>query len=188
MKIKSTSSKNKFIIPAIALLVLAAISVGLLYYYKVGPFASKGAGQDAVNYKKPTKEQVDAGTSAKKDFESRTTEASHERQAANGEQPASQAGQVSTIISSANMNGATLGVRTILQTIDSSGSCKLTLSKTGEQSLVKTAGTQTMGSYSSCQGFDIDTTSLAKGDWQLQLTYTGSAGQTGSASKVVTIQ
>lgn len=192
MKIKA-QSKSRLKYPAIIAGAVVIALLGWLYYcyhYQVGPFQQSGSFEEKqVDLQKPSETQVDAGTTAKTDFEKRTTEASQERQNANGPAPTTNTSEtVQTLISSSNVNGSTLSVRSIIQTIDGSGNCTITLSKTGSPDVTKTAGTNTMGSYSTCAGFDIDISALAKGDWTIKLVYTGSAGQSGTATKPVRLQ
>lgn len=190
MKIKNTISKKKILLPVLAILLVSGSGLFAMYHYQVGLFKPhKVSDEQKIDLKKPTQDQVTAGVTAKNNFDSRSTEASQERQTASGDKSTSNEGQVvQTIISSSNINGSTLSVRSIIQTIDSSGTCTLVLSKPGSQGISNTASTQTMGSYTTCAGFDIDTSGLARGDWSIKLTYSGSAGQSGTATKTVTLQ
>lgn len=190
MKINKVKfSKKKLFIPLAGLFLLTGLVVAGMYHYQIGIFQpNETLTENQIDLQRPTDKQIDAGTLAKNDFSSRPTEASQERAAANGETlPSSENESVQTIISSSNMNGVTLSVRSIIQTIDSSGECILTLSKAGSQSISKKAGTNTIGSYSTCAGFDIDTSTLSKGEWEIKLVYSGSQGQSGSATKKVTL-
>jgi hypothetical protein len=191
MNIKTTGSKKKLLLPFIGILVVSGLALLAMHHYQFGLFQPKTTANDQkIDLQKPTEDQVTAGTSAKEEFSSRSTEASQERQAANGSgsTATNQDNTVQTIISSSNVNGNTLSVRSIIQTIDGSGTCNLVFSKSGSQSINNTAGTQTMGSYTTCKGFDIDITGFTKGDWEIKLTYKGSNNQSGYASKMVTLQ
>ncbi len=190
MKIsKTNSSKKKVLIALASVFLIVSGSIILMHHYQIGLFQSKNTStEEKIDLQKPTGDQVNAGTVAKNDFDSRTTEASQERQMANGEVATpNKSENVQTIISSSNVNGSTLSVRSIIQSIDKSGTCSLTLSKTGSQSISRTASTNTMGSYTTCAGFDIDISVLAKGNWEIKLIYTGSEGQNGIATKMVTL-
>ncbi len=173
------------VIIGVLLIVAAGGTAAYLLYFKRSPESSDNASKIDLN--PPTNEQVDAGKTAKKEFESRQTEASVERQNANNTPPVEQKQDVSVLLSSVSATNGTLSVRSIIQTIDKAGSCTLEVSKQGATTVSKTSGTQTMGSYSTCTGFDIPTSELSKGDWQLHLTYIGSAGQQGSATKNLTL-
>ena len=76
------------------------------------------------------------------------------------------------IISSINQDGNTLAIRTIIQPLVNGGQCTLAMSKVGQTPVRQTAGVQNMPSYSTCQGFNIDVSGMAKGSWNVEVTYT----------------
>ena len=76
------------------------------------------------------------------------------------------------IISSINQDGNTMAIRTIIQPLVSGGECTLAMSKSGQDPVRQTAGVQNMPSYSTCQGFNVDVSGMAKGSWNVEITYT----------------
>lgn len=182
---KHRSKKTTLVLLLSTAILLLAVAAAL-YHYKRGPFTVKTTDNPVgINYTAPTKDQVNSGVAAKEDFNTRPTEAS---QNTTTPTQGDQSTTVSTVISSSNITANTLSVRTIIQVIDNAGNCTLTLSKSGEQSVSQTAATQTMGSYTTCKGFDIDTSQLARGEWQITVAYRGSANQLGNATKAVMLQ
>ena len=141
--------------------------------------------KSTIDYKNASDGQVSAGDAAKDDFGKRNSEASIERQEANGT-PAEQKTDTTVVISSTTINSGTVSIRSILQTIDSSGTCSVTLTK-ASKTLSRSSGTQSMGSYSTCSGFDINTSDLSSGEWEIQLSYKGSSGQAGTAKGTLSI-
>ena len=176
--------KKIYIIVAIALLVLAGTTVAALFV-PFSPFAINKDGSDkpenTVNYDKPTDEQKEAGNQAKEDFIKE-----HE----NNEASVPSDGSSSTVVGvsiATFQQGSTLQIRTIIESVDVSGSCTLTLSRTGYENLVRSAQTQSQGSYSVCQGFDIDVSSLEAGSWMVTVDF-AAQGKSGTTQKVVELQ
>lgn len=121
---------------------------------------------NTVDYGAATDEQKKAGEDAKKDFLERTEGES--------ETPTQSSGSSSVSISSVNQSGTTLSIRTVISiSVQATGSCKLTLSMSGQADIVRTTDVQDMGSYATCKGFDIDTSSMAKGAWKISLYFSG---------------
>lgn len=196
MNINKPNHKKRNIIITFAVVLLLGIAAYSAVAYARGywPFLLTSNTQDTkdteskIDYKKPTTEQIKAGNQTKDQFLEKETEASKQQAKATGtetKQPAKT--NTSVLISSLNLNGSSLSARTIIQAIDASGTCKFALTKPGQKPIELSAGTQTQASYSVCQGFDIETASLARGEWKVSITYTGSAGQSGSAEKTVTL-
>lgn len=187
MKIKTTKrSHKKIIIGAVVILVAIGAYLAAAHHFLWFPFQSTATPSseevNKVDYDKPTSTQTDAGLSAKESFETRQTEATQQQQGSSST-PSQSSETVETVITSANRSGTTLSVRTMMTTLDANGQCTLKLVKSGGSSVTQTAGTQTMGSYSICSGFDVQ--NIDSGHWTISVTYKGSAGQTGSATKEV---
>lgn len=162
-----------------------------MHHYQVGIFTPKRTPSATINTAPATTDQITAGKDIKDAFDSKKTEASvqsdsQNASSANSTSPTTAAVQITT----ASVDTAALHVRSIIQAIDAKGVCVLTLSKEkpADNTIVsREAQTQTMGSYSTCQGFDISTNALSKGVWKVQLEYKGSQQQTGSTETEVTI-
>lgn len=96
--------------------------------------------------------------------------------------PGSSKKNVQLTITVANQNGSTLQVRILIGTVENTGQCTLILTKSGQQTITKTAGIQALASTSTCQGFDIPTSELSVGTWQLSVSY-DSTSLTGTSDK-----
>ena len=148
--------------------------------------SDSGSAVNEVDYTPPTNSQVKAGEHAKKEAESRVNEATVERDKATGNLPeSSEAQSIDVLITSANYSGGVLSIRTMISTIDADGTCTLSLSKSGTSEVTQTARTQTMGSYTTCAGFDVG--GLSSGKWQATIKYVGSQNRSGSYKKEVSI-
>lgn len=180
MKIDKKESKlsKKAVIIAAVLLVLAAGGVAAAYQFgviKTTPEKKTDApaATNQVDYKPATDEQKQAGTEAKKDFIERTDKEETT--------PTPTPGVSSVSITNASQEGVTLRVRTTISS-QAAGSCKLTLSMPGQTSIVREAEIQDMGSYSTCKGFDIDTTSMTKGAWKVSVFFSGDSEGTAATT------
>ncbi len=190
MKIKNTKrTYKKPIIAAAVLILVIAAYLAVAHHFLFFPFQNKVTpNTDEVNkvdYDKPTATQKEAGTSAKEEFEKRQTEATQQREETTNTPSSapSTSKTVETVITSVNRSGNTLSVRTMMTNLDANGKCTLKLSKAGTAPVTLTAGTQTMGSYTICSGFDVP--NIDGGHWTIVVSYEGSGGQTGSATKEV---
>jgi len=179
MKIKNNNSRSTKKIVAItiaAVLVVALGYIGFAYAYKVTPFndpvqEEKTAPIDGVDYNTVTDEQQQAGDAAKEEFINNTDD---------NQEPSN---NVTVTITSYNQPT----LRVTVDAIDESGTCTLVLSKSGRSDVTQKVGTQVIGSYSVCEGFDIPVADLGTGDWQATITYEGSAGR-GQVQKVIPVQ
>lgn len=188
---KNHSRRTPLLIIA-GLVVVALVYVGLAYLNSWPPFHKAVEDTDStsavneVDYTPPTNNQVKAGEQAKKEAETRVNEATVERDKAAGNIPESSEPQnIDVLITSANYSGGVLSLRTMISTIDGDGTCTLTLSKSGASDITQTANTQTMGSYSTCAGFDVS--GLSSGRWQATVKYSGSQNRSGSYQQEVSV-
>ena len=175
--IKNKNSNPRLLLIIITSVILAlGLAAGVYAYYARTqtdqPKSTETTNNDGVNYDKPTEAQQQAGNDAKEDAIKES------------ETPST----VSSIsITSVNQANGIIQIRTALTGLDDEGICTLTLSMSGTTDVMKTAGTQTLGSYSVCQGFDIPTSELQSGIWQIKITYTG-LGQTSIATSKVEVK
>lgn len=89
---------------------------------------------------------------------------------------------VSIAITSTNQTTSNYHIGVVIYSIQSSGTCILTLSKQGSTTITQTVDVQALPSSSTCKGFDIPMPKLSTGDWQVSVTfnnppYTGSTTQ-----------
>lgn len=92
----------------------------------------------------------------------------------------------SLTITAANQNGSTLQIRTLISELWSSGQCSLTLTK-GSLKIIRQAKIQALSSESTCQGFDILTSELESGTWNIAIIASNGNKNT-STTKEVTIK
>lgn len=126
-------------------------------------------------------EQYTAPTNEEEQLGEETTEQTSDNNAANNETngtvPSDTPDQdnsespYSIRISSINQNDTNLQIRTMITPLTTGGECTLSLGKAGEKTVTQTASVQNMPSYSTCQGFNIDTSTLANGSWSVQVSY-----------------
>jgi hypothetical protein len=190
MKIKSlkrSTNHKKLLIIACVILLLVAIPLTYVYAFNGNLFGWKkptiqntSINKGSTNYGPATPEQQKAGTSAKSGSTTDTTPSP-------APIPGSDKKSVQVTITAANQNGSVLQIRALIGAVENTGTCTLVLSRAGQSSVTKTAGTQALSSTSTCQGFDVPTTELSTGAWQALITY-DSPTLTGSATKSITVQ
>lgn len=190
---KIGSSKKKLIILGVSAVVLV-IALLFFYLYKSqgslfgwAPFKKTSS---SINYEAPTDDQKKTGTATKEN--SINTEDSSKPNSSGSDQPPAPVSQpngkskVDIAITTADQYGSTLRVRSDISTVTSSGTCTLTLTKSS-QTVTKTAGVQALPSSTTCQGFDVPTSELSPGTWQLTLHFESNE-LVADTTKAVTIQ
>lgn len=188
-------SKKKIVLIIIVIILLVAGSLGAYLYAFKGklfgwsPLADNKSKGSSINYDKPTKEQKQTGDDTKKQTvtkeEAKPNTGGSDQTPAPNPQPSGKS-KVNMMISAANQNGALLQVRSLISTVTNSGTCTITLTKAG-QTVAKTAGVQALASDSTCQGFDIPTSELSPGTWQVALHFENNELQ-GDTSRAVSVQ
>lgn len=174
-------SKKKAII-LIAIIIALAAGTGLYAYYR-GSSSHTQSANDTSSSNQPsnskkedkpaTPEQQKAGNQQKQDIINKDQEAQTTPTA------------LGVTITAANQNGTVVNIRSLIGTVSTSGTCTLTVAN-GSATITKTSGIQALAESSTCQGFDIPTTSLPKGTWHATLSVViGNAK--GSAKKDIVV-
>lgn len=169
-------------ITGITILVLVVVAAALFAYFHKVPTNQSGATQTpALNtqdkpvgqtdYSQATKEQQNAATDT-----TAPTSPTEARQNTSNPIP----------VSISYLGGAPLQVRVLIGELMQNGLCKLTIEKAGVSPVVQTVDVFPSASSTTCKGFTIDTSSLAKGPWTVTVTVT-QGDRTGTASKEVTL-
>lgn len=181
----------------IAVTTVAAIVIGcsVLYVYAFGgnllgwkATTTNTSTTKGVDYNPPTSEQKKAGSQVKQESldasNGKTTNQSDTPPA-----PTPHTGSKSTVgvsITASSQNGTTYQIRSQIDTPTDTGSCTLTLTK-GSATVTKTADIQALAKVSTCKGFDIPTSELSPGTWQMTLHFANDT-LTGSTSGTITVQ
>lgn len=187
MKIKKSTKKQTIIILAVAAIVLIGASASAYVFREELGFVQH-ENVEEINYEEPTESELQGEETAEIEIDL-PEEAPAQPEQTNEEQqdaPSSESEHTITI-SSINQDGSTLQIRTMITPLANDGECKISLGKASETPVQQTAQIQNMPSYSTCQGFNIDTSSLAKGSWNVEVSYTKD-GKTSTGRGTATIQ
>jgi hypothetical protein len=189
MKItQSNNIKRNAIISIAAILLLGLLGTATAYYYRAGPFTPKM--DNSVNLNKPSEEELKSGSDIKQQ-----TVTSDENKSQIGSDPTpepqpienSNKKSIHAEISAANQDESFLYVRTLIQTVASSGTCELILTGPQNKTYTAIAAIQPLPSSSTCKGFDIPLSSLTPGAWTIKINFNNDE-LTASANKEVTIK
>lgn len=90
-------------------------------------------------------------------------------------------------ITASTQNGDVYQIRVLISTVTSSGTCTLSLERTGYTTVTKTAGVQAGPSSTTCKGFDVSVSELSAGDWNARVVFKN-ASQSAEVSQIVTIK
>lgn len=187
MKINTSHKKrNVIIIAGTVSLLVAALAAALLL--PNSPISITHKQQDktgsSIDYNKPTTEQKSAGEEQKKATAVPSQDTKTTTPAPNTTPDTSGAFGVSFTALS-QVDGQVL-VRNLIDTVSNSGTCTLTLTK-GASTVVKQSDIQAGPSSSTCKGFNVPTSELSVGVWQVNVSV-AIGSQRSSASKTITVQ
>lgn len=190
MYIENRKKSNKRItVVIVAIAAIIALVIGFMFLTKTGlfmPIASNN--NDNTNLSKDEKTAADT-------IKDRVTEDAKNDSGGTGSDPLPKPTQpegsskpiVGLDITSVNQDATTLRIRTIVQTISSSGNCTISMKGPSGKSYTDKVEAQPLPSSSTCKGFDIPISSLSTGDWTVTINYED-ASVTGSATKEVSVQ
>lgn len=185
--------RKRIVIPVAAALVIIIGTLSYLYISKTSFFGWQPSptthGTQAIDYNKPTPEQVAAGDQTKQQaLANKSANSGTDQPPAPA--PAAQPngkGVVEVIITAANQTSSALQIRTQISTATDTGTCTVTLTKSGATTVTQTAAVQPLATVTSCKGFDVPTSQLSTGSWHIALHFEN-ASLTGDATKDVNIQ
>lgn len=178
MKVK-TKKNNRLllvIVLAIILVIGAATAIAFAFVHKSeqNPTAEPESNNlNNVDYSPPTNEQKEAA----RDTNSKTDDPTTPPQGA----------QLPVTFTALNQYDSQLQARVLIGEVIGSGACTLTMEKDGETTIRNTADLQALPSSSTCKGFNVPTSNIAKGTWKVRVTVE-SNGRTGSVEKEVDIK
>jgi len=178
MRIVKKKSHKKAIIGSILAVVLVAGSTfGYLYYRHTqnATNANNTASAQTINLDPPTQEQVQAGSTQKENAVDNSA-----KDDANSD-PTPTSGSLTVTLTSSNVNNGIQQLRYLISQQLGSGTCTLTLTSGSQTPIVKTAAVEALASSSTCEGFDITTSSMASGQWTAAVTVTNGS-ESGSTS------
>jgi hypothetical protein len=138
--------------------------------------------ENTVDYNRPTQEQKNAGEEQKKSTAEQNTDTKSTSQDTN----LNNSGDLIVSITSSNQTDNQLQIRSLIGAVSSNGTCTLILTKDSLK-VTKQSDIQAGPSSSTCKGFDVPTSELSRGIWQVTISVV-IGNQNGSASKAVTIQ
>lgn len=171
MKIKTQRNQKKKVIWGIVIgLVLLGVVAGTLYYTDTWPF--RNAGKDASRLseeQKGTGEQIKSDVIGQDNSGKETTGSD----ATPSPTPSTTGGKASVASYNSSLNQDTNGVyiRSVIQTVTSSGACTLKMTGPNGATYTDTSGVQAMPSFTSCKGFDVPRSSLAAGTWSIAVSF-----------------
>lgn len=184
MKIQKRSKKLQISL-GLGLVLLATIAiVYFLYLNENSPLKTSTTTNTGISYDAATDEQTEAGNTTK----SETIKGDDEKFNNDDDSDQTNSPSITDLQSSITLNevnGSTLYIRNEIRGVYASGSCTLTLKK-ADITVVKKSGVQPLAKISTCRGFNIPTSELSPGTWNINLTVIIN-GQKGSSQASVNV-
>lgn len=181
MKIQKKQNKKNKVLILVAVILLSIIGYGLISYkFKFWPFIQnqfnavteeqKTAGQDIKK-----RSLNDASNKSEKESsgqKSKTLQGSdpspEPTPSSNGKKPTV---GVSITTTTVDKDSNTLYIRSLIQTISSSGRCTLSMHNISGQTYSNSVELQAGPSTSSCKGFNVPLSQLSPGKWTINIHY-----------------
>lgn len=184
LKNKKTNNRKKIIVFCATAIVL----VGVVFFviYKIYSTSSDNSSQIDIDTP-PTSEQIKQGESIKDTSVNKGGSSGSDTPPAPIQNQNSTKSTVEVEITAANYIDSFYMIRAMISVIDNQGSCTLTLSKPGQNSIKKTANVQPQANISTCQGFNVGIDEFpVGGDWDLKIDYSSDKYE-GSISKRIQV-
>lgn len=190
MKIKNATSAKKYILSALAVALLIGCGVGAFFIYNENRVESSTT---SVNLDEPTDDQKKAGEQSKSstidsDTSNSNTDTSSESSKNNtssSQDTQSDSTTTGMQITANTQNDGIYQLRVLINTVVSNSTCTLILTKDNHM-VTKTAKAQALAQSSTCEGFNIPTSELEPGTWQITVKLEGDA--TGSTTGSIVIR
>lgn len=176
MKLKSKSSKKKIILITAGVVLLALAGTA---------FAIYGANQEAQQTQDTAQFQDANPISGESKEKQQSHEDEHKEHSADSHNDAAPDTSLNVTFTSVFQMDSVVRVRAEVDALIEGGTCKLTLVK-GSSIVTKTAATYPTANVSTCQGFDVATSELASGTWDVTLEITKDT-QSGKTSTTVDV-
>lgn len=93
---------------------------------------------------------------------------------------------VEVAITSTHQQSATFQIRTVIYSVQGSGTCTISLNRSGYTTVTQSADIQPLPTTSTCKGFDIPLSQLTAGSWLATLTFNNNS-VSGTTTKTITI-
>jgi amino acid transporter len=179
MKINKKNPKQTMTVIAILAFIAVLIALGVTYYVLSG-YSSNQSNLDNKPFTNSTIDDTTPVVTTPNNLDSKSTDQNQTDTSQDG-------GKATATITSANQNDGILQIRVLIESVTTNGTCSLTLSKQGEQSVSRETGIQALASTSTCKGFDVPVSELSNGVWNIDISIT-IASTTTLISKKVTVQ
>lgn len=186
MKIQTKSKVNKrracYILLAVATIVCMCIFFYKYQYPHGYSDQQKTSNKGNVNSKQTSSDQADASSDIKRAYVNREYDK-------NNKSNEDTTFNVSINFSSVSQTDNSLVLRIMLSGVESDkGLCSLKLTR-NSSIITKSAGIQSTGSYTVCEGFDIPLSDTGRGvEWTAKATYSGPSGETATTERQVVIK
>lgn len=166
MKIKKTTeTKKKLLTTALIIIAVGILAGGYFAYQQLAKDSAPVTKNQTTSGNSSTTPNRLADSPAQTEENSKTPiKNSNDTTSANNDSQA-----IQLTITVANQNGNTLQVRALINALWQNGTCTLTLTDARGAKITRDAKTQTLSNESTCAGFDIDVSKLARGVAKLEV-------------------
>ena len=175
---RTWSQRKKLLVVVSSIIVVLLIAGGAFAYVQVSNNSTPATTTDtnSINNDPATDDQIDNGDTTKSNSvnNSKPTDTGSDQPATTADTHDGKdvvAMRITSLPLDVNDNGL-LSVRLQIDSEVNDGTCVLNLTKSGSTTLQTSVGTFQSGpQYSTCKGFDIDTTGMDNGTWNLDVVF-----------------
>ncbi|MDB5179802.1 MAG: exported protein of unknown function [Candidatus Saccharibacteria bacterium] len=181
IRVKNKKTRKKLLLTTLIVVIILVLGYGVFASQaKIWPFLSA----NTVNLSPASDTEKSTGEQIKSDSVNSSPQPS-KQSPSNDANPSTTT--TSVLFSSTTQDTTTYHVRVLIESVLNTGTCSLTLVKSGQQTYTATADIQPGPSSSTCKGFDIPLSSIATGNWNATVTVT-SSGTSGAASQEILVK
>lgn len=165
MKLKK--EKHKYTKLALYAIPIVLLLLTVCYFININNNDNNNV-VDSINYKEPSKAQIENGASIKKDSNESSPDTSTE-----------------ITITALNQTQLNLQIRVQINKVENEGQCTLSIYESGNILLQKKSDIQSLASITTCKGFDVALSDIPKGNLTITMEYSNALYKTSISKDVV---
>lgn len=163
MKVRIKKYKILYFIPIIIIFIIGFYCL-YTYIIKQKQPIQTNSNNSSINLNPATEDQIKAGDQTKSNSNNDTPPSPTDL-------PNSDKKNIQMSITAISQNDQYLQIRSLINAVDDTGVCTLTISSASTDLIKETAETQQQAKISTCKGFDIPLSKLSKGSLSVSIEY-----------------
>ncbi len=170
MKINKRTNKKPSYLYIVVVAIVTIAGLAALYFTSTWPFQRTGQSSNQLSEEqKGTSEKIKNDVISQN--ENGKSNTGSDPTPAPIESPDGGKASVNSYSASVSQDTNGVYIRSIIQTVTSSGTCTLAMTGPNGKTYTATAEVQAQPSYTTCKGFDVPRSSLSSGTWSIKVSF-----------------